>query len=161
MFHNPVLWAENSQITANHIEMHFLDKKPDKFYLNNNAFAIEQCDSVHFNQLKSRKMSGYIVEKKVRQIDLHNDCQTIYFIVDEEVDEIVALNKVVSTNMRIWLKDNKVENVWFFDKPDGETIPIEQLKDEQTFLKDFRFLDEYRPKSREDIFIWKEIPQNE
>ena len=63
--------------------------------------------------------------------------------------------------MRIWLKDNKVENVWFFDKPDGETIPIEQLKDEQTFLKDFRFLDEYRPKSREDIFIWKEIPQNE
>lgn len=161
MFHNPVLWAENSQITANHIEMHFLDKRPDRFYLNNNAFAIEQYDSVHFNQLKSRKMSGYIVEKKVRQIDLHNDCQTIYFIVDEEVDEIVALNKVVSTNMRIWLKDNKVENVWFFDKPDGETIPIEQLKDEQTFLKDFRFLDEYRPKSREDIFIWKEIPQNE
>ncbi|MDY0313669.1 MAG: organic solvent tolerance protein OstA [Bacteroidales bacterium] len=161
MFYSPVLWSDNNQITADHIEMYFLDKKPNKFFLNGNAFAIEQYDSLHYNQLKSRKMSGYIVEKKLRKIDLHNDCQTIYFIVDEEVDEIVAINKVLSSNMTIWLKNNKIENVWFYDKPDGETIPIEQLSKEQIFLKDFRFLDEYRPKSRDDIFIWKEIPSKD
>lgn len=60
--------------------------------------------------------------------------------------------------MTIWFKDNKIERIWFFEKPDGETIPIEQLKSEQTFLKDFRWLEEYRPKSRSDIFNWTEIP---
>jgi lipopolysaccharide export system protein LptA len=161
MFYKPVIWSEKNQITADHIEVHFLNKSPDKFFLNGNAFSIEQYDSVHFNQMKGRKISGYIVEKKIRKVDLHNDCQTIYYVVDEEVNQIIALNKVVSTNMTIWFKDDKIERIWFYEKPDGETIPIEQLKNEQTLLKDFRWLDEYRPKAREDIFIWKEIPSAE
>ncbi|MDD3686792.1 MAG: OstA-like protein [Bacteroidales bacterium] len=159
MFYKPVIWSEKNQITADHIEVHFLNKNPDKFYLDGNAFAIEQYDSIHYNQMKGRKISGYIVEKKIRKVDLHNDCQTIYFVVDEEVNQIIALNKVVSTNMTIWFKDDKIERIWFYEKPDGETIPIEQLKNEQTRLKDFRWLDEFRPKRREDIFIWTEIPE--
>lgn len=161
MFYKPVIWSEKNQITADHIEVHFLNKNPDKFFLDGNAFAIEQYDSVHFNQMKGRKISGYIVEKKIRKVDLNNDCQTIYYVVDEEVNQIIALNKVVSTNMTIWFKDDKIERIWFYEKPDGETIPIEQLKNEQTLLKDFRWLDEYRPKSREEIFIWREIPSAE
>ncbi len=157
MFYKPVIWSEKNQITADHIEVHFLDKKPDKFYLDGNAFTIEQYDSIHYNQMKSRKISGYIVEKKIRKVDLQNDCQTIYFVVDEEVNQIVALNKVVSTNMTIYFKDDKIERVWFYEKPDGETIPIEQVKNEQTLLKDFRWLNEYRPKNKNDIFIWREI----
>lgn len=161
MFYKPVIWSDKNQISADHIEVHFLNKNPDKFFLNGNAFAIEQYDSVHYNQMKGRKISGYIVEKKIRKVDLNNDCQTIYYIVDEEINRIIALNKVVSTNMTIWFKDDKIERIWFYEKPDGETIPIEQLKNEQTLLKDFRWLDEYRPKSRDDIFIWTEIPLQE
>lgn len=158
MFYSPVVWSDKNQITADHIEAHFLDKSPDVFFLNGNAFTIEQYDSIHFNQMKSRKISGYIFDKKLRKVDLSNDCQTIYFVVDDEVNEIVALNKIVSTNMTIWFENDKIERIWFYEKPDGETIPIQQLKSEQTFLKDFRWLDEFRPKTRSDIFDWVEIP---
>lgn len=155
MFYSPVIWSEGKQITADHIEVHFFNKSPDTFFLNGNAFAIEQYDPVHFNQMKSRKISGYIKDKVIQKIDLDNDCQTIYYVIDEEVNQIVALNQVVSTNMTIYFsKDNKIERVWFYEKPDGETIPIERVSKEKTMLKDFRWLDEFRPKTREDIFFW-------
>lgn len=157
MFFNPVVWSEKNQITADHIEVHFVNKNPERFYLTGNAFSIERYDSLHFNQMKSRNITGYMKEKKINKIDLFNDCQTVYFIVDEDTDEIVAMNKVVSSNMTILFKDDKIENIWFYEKPDGETIPIEQIKYEKTLLKDFIWLDKYRPKSKFDIFEWKDI----
>jgi hypothetical protein len=45
--------------------------------------------------------------------------------------------------------------IWFYENPKGETIPIEQLKNEQLFLRGFRWLEDYRPKTKDDIFIWK------
>jgi len=152
-----MLWSEKNQITADHIEVHFVDKNPERFYLTGNAFSIERYDSVHYNQMKGRNIIGYMKDKKINKIDLFNDCQTVYFIVDEEINQIVAMNKVVSTNMTIYFKDDKIENIWFYEKPDGETIPIEQIKYEKTLLKDFRWLDEYRPKSKYDIFYWRNI----
>jgi len=157
MYYSPIVWSGKNQISADHIEVHFFNKSPDEFFLNGNAFAIENYDSVHYNQMKGRKISGYIIDKKLHKVDLNNDCQTIYYVVDEEINQIVALNKIVSSNMTIYFKDDKIEKIWFFEKPDGETIPIEQVKNEQTLLKDFRWYEEYRPKNKSDIFIWREI----
>ncbi|MBN2777941.1 MAG: hypothetical protein JXR36_09870 [Bacteroidales bacterium] len=159
MFYDPIVWSEENQISADKITVHFVNKEPDRFYLDGNAFAIQQYDSVHFNQMKSRKITGYVIEKEIRKVDLINDCQTVYFVVDEEVNEIIALNKVVSSNMTIYLSENKIEKIWFFDKPDGETIPIEQVTNEQVFLKDFVWYEIIRPKNKFDIFFWKEMPQ--
>ena len=159
MFYDPIVWSEENQISADKITVHFVNKQPDKFYLDGNAFTIQQYDSIHFNQMKSRKITGYVIEKEIRKVDLLNDCQTVYFVIDEEVNEIIALNKVVSSNMTIYLSENKIERIWFFDKPDGETIPIDQVTNEQVFLKDFVWYDLIRPKNKFDIFFWKEMPQ--
>ncbi|PLX06390.1 MAG: hypothetical protein C0596_18160 [Marinilabiliales bacterium] len=114
LYYDPIVWSEENQILADKIIVHFVDKEPDKFYLENNAFAIQQYDSIHFNQMKSRKITGYVIEKEIKKVDLLNDCQTVYFVVDEEINEIIALNKVVSSNMTIHLNDNKIEKIWFY-----------------------------------------------
>ena len=157
MYYNPIVWSKENQIRADKIIVHFVNKEPDKFFLENNAFAIQQYDSIHFNQMKSHKITGYVIEKEIRKVDMINNCQTIYFVIDEEINQIIALNKVVSSNMTIFLNDNKIKNIWFYEKPDGETIPIEQVTDEQIILKDFKWYDFIRPLSKEDIFIWKSI----
>ena len=160
MFYDPILWSEDNQIFADKITVHFVDNKPDIFYLDGNAFTIQQYDSIHYNQMKSRKIIGYVIEKEIRKVKLLNDCQTIYFVVDDEVNKIVALNKVVSSNMTIFFNNNKIENIWFYEKPDGETIPIEQVTSEQIILKDFMWFDYIRPNDKNEIFIWKERLDN-
>jgi lipopolysaccharide export system protein LptA len=156
MFYDPILWSKNNQIIADKITVHFVNKEPDKFFLDGNAFSIQKYDSIHFNQMKSRKMTGYVIEKEIKKVDLLNDCQTIYFVIDEEINEIIALNKIVSSNMTIYFNDNKIEKIWFYETPDGETIPIGQVTNEQIILKDFKWYDYIRPLNQDDIFIWKE-----
>lgn len=155
MFYNPVIWGEKSQLTADFIQLHLKDKSPDWFFLEGNAFAIQQHDSLNFNQISSRTMLGTITNKNIETIVLKNDCQTIYYVVDDETNDIVAFNKVVSSNMKFFFKDDKINKIWFYEKPDGQTIPIEQIKNEQRYLRGFKWLYEFRPKSQEDIYIWK------
>ena len=156
MYYSPIVWSENNQIKADQITVHFVNKEPDRFYLNGNAFTIEMKDSIHYNQMKSRQIIGHVVQKKIKKIVLINDCQTIYFVEDEELNKIIAMNKVVSSNMTIYIKDDQIERIWFHEKPDGETIPLEQVTSEQIILKDFKWHDYLRPKNKHDIFIWKE-----
>ncbi|MDL2262183.1 hypothetical protein LJC11_01620, partial [Bacteroidales bacterium OttesenSCG-928-I21] len=61
MYYEPIIWAEgNKQITADHISVYFENKEPKNFYLKNNCFAIEQIDSIHFNQAKCDNIKGYL-----------------------------------------------------------------------------------------------------
>ena len=157
LFFNPVVWGKNSQLTGDFIQVHFKDKKADWFFVDGNSFAVMQVeqDTAKFNQVLSRTMLGTINDNKIETIDLKNDCQTIYYVIDEDTDEITAYNKIVSSNMKVAFEDNKLKMIWFYENPKGETIPIEQLKNEQLFLRGFRWLEEFRPKTKDDIFIWK------
>jgi hypothetical protein len=59
--------------------------------------------------------------------------------------------------MVVFRNNKTVEKILFYDKPDGNLTPIEQLLPENSFLPDFIWLDEYRPKSKFDIFYWENI----
>lgn len=154
MFGNPVVWSEDSQLKADFISMHFSDDEPTHTIMDKNAFVIERLDSIHFNQIKGRKMIAFFRDREVYKVDIFNDAETLYFVIDEEADETIALNKVISTNMRVFIDDKQIERIWFYEKPDGETIPIADVRGEQKTLRDFIWLDNIRPKSKNDIFIW-------
>lgn len=160
MYHQPVLWAEsNKQAIADHIYVYFENKEPKNFYLIGNAFIIENLDSVHYSQAKSRRMEGIIEDSEIRQVDLFDDCETIYYIIDEGDEEIMSVNKLVNTDMTIFFENNRLNNLWFYGTPVGIMTPIEKIVLKETFLKDFLWLDEYRPKAKDDIFEWVEIKE--
>ena len=154
MFYNPVLWSEDAQLTSEFMSLHFSGNDPTHAILDIRAFIIEQVDDNYFNQIRGRKMIAFIKEKELHKVDIFNDSETVYFVQDEETEDIIAYNKVISTNMTIFLKDKQIQRIWFYEKPVGNTIPIEQLTPNQLTLKDFNWLEKYRPKSKNDIFIW-------
>ncbi|MDR2009892.1 MAG: hypothetical protein LBQ22_05375 [Bacteroidales bacterium] len=158
MYYDPVIWAEgNKQITADHISVYFENEEPKTFYLKHNVYAIEQIDSVHYNQAKCDNIEGHFDNSELYKIDMYKNSKTIYYLIDDEVDEIVALNRLYCVDMTFHMKDNQIENLWFYGNPDGEMIPIEQVNNDKLFLENFRWLDEIRPKTKEDIFIWRDI----
>lgn len=155
MFVKPILWIEDSQLTADYMEMHFVNDELDHAILEPRAFVIEKLDSTHYNQIKGRKLIAFFKDNDIYKVDIFSDSQTLYFVRDEETDDLIALNLVISTNMKIYLKDKNVEKIWFYQKPDGNTIPIDDVSSEQLHLRDFIWHEYLRPKSKYDIFIWK------
>ncbi len=149
----PVLWSEDNQLTANHIRVYMVDQKLEKMQLSGVAFVASQADSVHFDQMRGKEMTGYFSDNKLVRILVSGNGQTIYYATDEDV--IVGANKTACSDLMIYLKDNQISKVVYTEKPDGTYYPLSMFPDAESRLSDFKWLDQWRPRSWEDVFFWK------
>lgn len=153
MYTDPIIWSEGSQMTAKKIEIHIKDDKIDFFKLLNTAFIVSQKDSISYDQIRGKEMFGYIKNNQLSRIDVFGNGQTIYFTIDEKENEIVGVNFAESSDLIIYLNKGQLGRIKLIKQPTGTLYPIGEL--EETKLKDFRWLESLRPKSKKDIFFWE------
>lgn len=149
---DPVLWSDEHQLTSEFIELHTRDRQLDRIEMLNSAFIVSMEDSSKFNQIKGRNMSGYIKNNELQTIHVTGNAETIYY--GKDMDVIVGVNKAVSSNLVIYFQENKIQRIVYLTQPSGTYYPIEKFATVQSKLENFRWLDDFRPKTRDDIFIW-------
>ena len=149
----PVLWSEENQLTAEFIELHTKNREIDRIEMIRSAFIISIEDSLKFNQIKGRDMTGFIFKNKIESVNVKGNSETIYYGKDQE--EIVGVNKAISSNLKIQFKENKPQKITYLTSPTGTYYPLELLSPAESRLENFKWYDDYRPKKKEDIFIWK------
>jgi lipopolysaccharide export system protein LptA len=150
LYYQPVLWSDIHQMSADYIEMKTKKPAPDEVRLMANAFIISRQDSVMFDQVKGKNMTGYIIDQQLDRIFVDGNGQTIYYARDK--DNIIGLNRAESGKIGIKFKDGKVFRISFLSKPEGKLTPIPELKVEDRRLSDFDWKEAIRPISRTDIF---------
>jgi hypothetical protein len=111
---------------------------------------INEEDSGKFNQIKGKNMVGYFRNNEAYKIDVKGNGQTVYYAKDKE--ELVGVNVARGSNLTIYLKDNKPDDIRFYIKPAGTTYPLNLAPQEELILKDFKWLWELRPGSKSDLF---------
>jgi hypothetical protein len=121
--------------------------------MNGIAFVASKKDSVSFDQMRGKEMTGYFKENKLDRILVTGNGQTIYYASDQDI--IVGANKTVSSNLTIYLNENKISSVVYTSQPDGTYYPLNMFPVEEARLSDFKWLEDWRPHTWEDIFIWK------
>jgi lipopolysaccharide export system protein LptA len=151
MFTKPVIWSQKNQISANYIEMINRTKDPDEIRMKEDAFIIAmEDDSLRFNQIKGKNMTGYIRNNELDKIDVDGNGQSNYYARDK--NGIIGLNNAESSNITIYMNKGKVKKIAFVKSPDGELKPIAQLEENDKLLPGFNWQIELRPKDKEDIF---------
>ncbi len=55
--------------------------------------------------------------------------------------------------MRIYLDSNQIQQIRYFDSPNGQIYPDEQFEEKDRKLQGFKWLDAYRPRKPEDLFV--------
>ena len=63
--------------------------------------------------------------------------------------------------MAIYMADNEVDHIWFYTNPAGTLYPPDYLKEPDLKLENFEWKEKFRPKTKEDIFIWQEDDKTE
>ena len=149
----PVLWAEENQLTASHIKIVMKDQQLQKMELTGVALVISQKDSTKFDQMRGKEMTGYFVDNRLHRIDVKGNGQTIYYATEEDL--IVGANKTECSDLVIYLKDNKISKVSYMTKPDGTYYPLELFPSAEALLSDFKWVDQWRPRDYQDVFRWK------
>jgi lipopolysaccharide export system protein LptA len=150
MFYDPVLWSEKDQMTAEKIKFVSKNPDPDYAYLDNNAFLVMQEDSFKFNQISGKSIVGQIFANKLRVADVNGNAQSLYYLKDK--NRYSGMNRLLSSKIKLHLTDNKIDSIRFYPKPEGKTIPIKELKSEDTELDGFLWRDSERPVNKNDLY---------
>ncbi len=151
LFHQPVLWSDRNQLTADTIRIFTGDKTIKLMKLYNTAFIINNDSIATFNQIKGKNMTGHFVKNRLVQIDVDGNAETIYY-VREDNHELIGINKAQGSRMKLYIEDNKIQWIFYFHNPDGNMFPEKDVTNEQRILKDFRWIPERRPATWMDIF---------
>lgn len=153
-FNDPVLWNGVNQLTADSISLVIASGKIQKMLLRVNSFIVSQEDSIRFNQVKGKDMTGYFLENELRKIHVVGNGQTVYHIRNKK-KQLSGVNRAECSDMLIFIADNDVKSISLQYKPDATLYPIKDTNPEEMKLKGFGWRSGIRPVSKEDIFIWK------
>lgn len=155
LYTDPVIWSNKNQITANYIEMINRSKDPDEIRMKEDAFIISmEDDSIRFNQIKGKNMTGFVRKNELYKIDVKGNGQSNYYAYDKK--GIIGLNKAESSNITIYLSKGKVSRIALIKSPEGELKPMAEIEDGDKRLPGFKWQQDIRPKSKYDVFRTEE-----
>lgn len=153
LYKNPVLWNTKYQISGDTINSYFNDSTIEKSHVIGYAFVATQEDSIggFYNQLAGKELWAFFKEKEVRQVDVNGNVQSIFYPIDSD-SIMIGLNQAESSYLRLFTKNRKVEKLIMWPSPIGSLTPMNQIKSDQKYLKNYRWYSDIRPLSKTDIF---------
>jgi lipopolysaccharide export system protein LptA len=150
MFREPVLWSDESQLTAEFIELHTRNGEADHVFMRNSAFIVSQEEPDMYNQIKGNEIIGFFNDGELYRVNVSGNAETLYYPVDNQ--EIIGINKAASSRLIIFLKDNRPDRIRFLTRPEATLYPLDEVPAGDRLLPNFQWLDHIRPKSSEDVF---------
>jgi len=153
MYGEPVLWSENNQLSGEFIQAFTKNQKVDHVNIQRAAMAVQQEDSVYFNQLSGKEIIAYLDSGQLRKVDVNGNAETIYYPKDDKDSTLVGINKTQSSFVVMYIKNKKVERIVMTTATTGNMYPLTQLSGSDLYLKNFFWLEDQRPLKREDVFM--------
>lgn len=155
---NPVVWAQDNQITGDsiHLISNTKTEQLDSLKILGKAFMISK-DSLGYNQLKGKNMYGKFLNNDLKQLDVVGNSEAIYFARDDAKKLIGITKKQASTKIVITFDKKEIELIDFVGKPDGKTYPHSKWKGlhpQEKRYRNFIWREKEQPKTIEDIFTW-------
>ena len=161
MYHQPVLWADNNQLSGEFIQAFVKNKKVNKVLVQRAAMAIQQEDTIHFNQLSGKEMVALMDSGELKKVDVNGNAETIYFPRDEKDSTLMGTNKTQSSFVAMYFRDKKIQRVVLTSASSGTMYPLAQLTGEDLRLKNFFWIDNQRPTSKASTFLtFPKTPRN-
>ncbi|WP_369813932.1 OstA-like protein [Flavobacterium sp. KJJ] len=160
---NPILWNGDNQITGD--VMHLIGdnntKKLDSLKVLNNTFLVSRDTlGTGFNQVKGLNLFGKFRDGKLHDVDVIKNTEVIYYMRND-ANELIGINKNVSSKINLILENNAVETITFFNKVDGDIYPEADLPENARKLRGLVWRGDERIKSKDDIFSAEDNEMND
>src|SRR5690606_33018007 len=151
LYDDPVVWAQNSQITGDTILLYTKNRKAEKVQAFNNGFMVNRLDSQAYNQVKSTRIDGYFIDGNIDSVRAGGFAECIYYLQDEE-SAYSGINDSKSELIDIYFRNKELSRVVFRTAVTGTLWPIRSKSPSEMRLQNFRWLEVRRPKSKLEMF---------
>ena len=152
LYIEPVMWHEANQITSESMDIHTKNQQLDFAEFIEKPLMISKLDTLHFNQVAGKTMFSYFRENEIYRDDVNGSAQTIYYMQDDETQDIQGLMYITSGDMTFYIEDKQVVGITYRTNPDYVLYPMNMIPESQSlFLEGFTWQENRRP-SRDSVF---------
>ena len=151
LFTDPVVWNGNSQITGDTIYLFTKNKKPERMYVFENGMMVNKTGPNQYNQIKGNTINGYFLDGEIDYMRARGSAESIYYVQDED-SAYVGVNRSTADIIDMRFQKRELNKVVFINDVKGTTTPFRQVNFDQMRLRNFKWLDNRRPKTKFELF---------
>lgn len=153
LFRDPIVWAQDSQVTGDTIYIYTANKKPERMFVFDNAMMLNKVTKSNFyNQVRGRNMNGFFKEGNIDFMRVRgSQAESIYYSTDEE-DKFIGVNKSSADMIELYFAERKPDQVKLITAVKGTLYPMSQANHEELKLRGFNWQEERRPKTKLALF---------
>lgn len=154
MYKDPIVWTGSQQLLGEEIQAFMNDSTIDSIYVLRQTLSCERLDSLHYNQVAGQEMHSYMENGELKMTHVIGNVIVNYFPLDED-SLMVAMNHIESTEMKMFMGENRrMRKIWM-PAATGTFYPIPMIPGNVRFLENFQWFDYVRPQNPQDIFNWR------
>lgn len=151
LFTEPVMWTGNSQVTGDTIYLFTKNKKPQEIHVFENGMAVEKSGLEMYNQVRGNRMFAYFADGNINHMRAKGNAESIYYVLDDD-SAIVGVNKVGGDQIDLRFLNKELDRVVVIGQPSGNLVPVLKASEQDRILRDFKWLDARRPKTKYELF---------
>ncbi len=149
-FHDPVLWAQGSQITGDTLFLFTKNKKAERFQAIENAFTVNRTPEGLYNQLRGNTMTGQFLDGEIEQFKTKGNSESLYYLQDQDSLYVGMTYSMADAIIMKFIK-KELKRVTWVNGVTGTTYPIKEIPEDKKELRGFKWLEALRPKSVADL----------
>lgn len=150
LFKDPIIWAQQNQVTGDTIYLFTENKKPHRFYVFENALTINRAEKDLYNQVKGNTINGLFKEGNIDFFRAKGSAENIYYTADEQ-GGFIGVNRSTSDVIDVSFKERKPYKVVFRNNLQGTLSPIKQVNPADLHVRGFKWYEAKRPKSKLEL----------
>lgn len=152
MHYHPIVWSDDRQIFGNTIELYVNDSTVERAVLPDFGFMAQHIEDQFYNQLTGKSMKAWFDDGELTRTLIEGSVEGIMF--PEENDS--TINKLVNfktANLDGYFVNQNLKRMKMWAQTNGEAIPLYLAKYTDLHLPQFKWYEEMRPKSPDDVFV--------
>ncbi|WP_188133911.1 OstA-like protein [Chitinophaga sp. CF418] len=149
-YRNPILWANETQLSGDTIFLYTKNQKADKLLLDQNALLVKESDPELYNQIKGNQITGYFTGQAIDWMHVDGNAESIYYVRDDD-SAYVSVNRTLSGIINIYFREGQLHHISFIKDPEGTMYPFTQRPLDQMQLENFHWDIKRRPKSKYEL----------
>jgi len=153
LYHEPIMWQENQQMSADKITIYTRDKEVHRVHMEESTIVVEMVDSIHFNQVSGKELIAYVDSGSLHMVEVNGNAETVYYAREEADSTLLGANRTESSKVVMYFKDKAIERIVLTTASSGVFIPQHLVTEEKTRLERFFWAEDRRPMSKEDVFV--------
>jgi len=152
LYYDPVLWSGNTQIAGDTMFLYTENKQPKRLYVFESGLIVNRTKEGFFNQMAGKTINGYFVNGKIDYMRVKGtQAESIYYMQDDD-SAYIGMNRATGDVIDLYFKNEDLKKVLFVNQISGKMYPMNQIPEDQKQLKNFKWLEDRRPKNKAELF---------